>query len=191
MLDLGLLTQLVFYFAGYSTRVPRDVMWLLTGAPGDSTAALGVTGCVALARNCGIPHVVFISDTCHVSATAISAMNVIGGGAFPNAPTTAHSGTIDQLHAERIDGAAAHDASNVPEAAARYRAMYTRLLLTAVNGHDRSLLEERDNLKFLRPRTLGAYLARTAPTLSASVGAKQEPEARIESGPDAWLAVFD
>jgi acylphosphatase len=187
----GSIAQLIVYFAGYGTRVGDDIKWLLSGVPDDPSAAIAVNGCTTLARHCGIPHVVIISDTARVSATAISTQDVMGQAVFPSAPARDRPGAVDQFHnVVRIDRPLA-EVSNLIEEAKRYTPTYTSLLLSALRGNDRSLLEERQGVKFLRPRTLGQYLAKVAPTLSASVGAKQEPETRIESGDDAWLAAFE
>src|SRR5262245_41488106 len=53
--------QLIVYFAGHGINIHGD-RWLLSDAPVKSYAAVNLIGSVELARLCGVPHVVIISD---------------------------------------------------------------------------------------------------------------------------------
>ena len=65
-------------------NVRYNEYWLLSGAPDDPQEAVKVASSVALARYCGIPHVVLVSDACRTAAESIQAQNVEGSSIFPN-----------------------------------------------------------------------------------------------------------
>src|SRR3954453_3831326 len=56
--------QLILYFPGHGVNINRSEHWLLSDAPVRTSAAVNVAGSVDLARYCGIPYVVFVSDAC-------------------------------------------------------------------------------------------------------------------------------
>ena len=71
--DRGTCEQLIVYFAGHGVNIRYGEYWLLSGAPDDTQEAVNVEGSVVLARQCGIPHVVFISDACRTAAEGVLA----------------------------------------------------------------------------------------------------------------------
>ena len=48
--EAGTIEQLIVFFAGHGINLSRSERWLLTDAPGDSNAAVNVSGSVDLAR---------------------------------------------------------------------------------------------------------------------------------------------
>jgi hypothetical protein len=66
--------------------------------------------------------------------------------------------------------------------------------LSALSGEAPSILDDRDGVRFVRPRALQQYLqtatTETLKSLGAAIGAQPRPGAVIESGADAWLARF-
>jgi acylphosphatase len=191
-IDLGTVRQLIVYFAGYAVSINRGEYWLLSDAPEDPQAAVNLRGSVELARLSGIPHVVFVSDTCRVTAESINAQEMVGREIFPNVLRSERSGTVDQFFAVG-EWHRGHDANDA-YLEQQYGAAYTSVLLSALGGTEPSILEERDGVRYVRPRALMGYVARALPEHARSMDirrdARQEPEARIESGPDAWLAAF-
>jgi hypothetical protein len=197
----GLIDQLIIFFAGYSANVRHGEYWLLSQGFNDPTASVSVEDSKALARSSGIPHVVFVSDTCRVSP--ISAQAAAGRPIFPNAATT-KTGSVDQFFATRwvppsqeifTVGAASDGITSAADASRQYRAAFTTVLLSALGGHETSIQDERDGVMFVRPRALASYLTTAVPehllALGLSLDMQQEPEARIESDEDAWLARFE
>ena len=84
MIDGPGVDQLLVYFAGHGVNINRSEHWLLSDAPVRTSAAVNVAGSVDLARYCGIPYVVFISDACRSAPEGIQAQNVRGVDVFPN-----------------------------------------------------------------------------------------------------------
>ena len=188
------LDQLVIYFAGYAITANRAERWLLSRAPDDVGAAIDVGASAELARSSGIPHVVFVSDTCRVSAESIPAHTMLGHNVFPDRARTDRHGWVDQFSASSV-GVAARDPKDVAGWARRYGAVYTKVLLSALAGAEPSIQDERDGVRYIRPRLLAKYLSEAVPASLRSqnlpLDTQQVPDARIESGDDAWLAVFD
>lgn len=186
--------QLLLYFAGHGVNINRGEVWLLSGAPERTAAAVNVRGSVELARYCGIPHVVMISDACRVAAEGIQAQNVVGQDVFPNNAASDRSHPVDQLFACRL-GRTAAEIRDPGEAAAGYSALYTGELLRALHGDVPEVLAAGSDTagaaRFLYPRPLARHLETAIPKIVAGRGliarVNQVPDAIITSD-DLWLA---
>lgn len=75
---------LVVYFSGHGQWHTRADHWLLSGAPNSTAEAINLEGAMYLARRCGIPNVVFISDACRTIPRNDASNLVNGVDAFPN-----------------------------------------------------------------------------------------------------------
>ncbi|SNR74074.1 Caspase domain-containing protein [Haloechinothrix alba] len=186
--------QLVVYSAGHGVNINRCEHWLLTEAPVRTSAAVNVTGSAELARYCGIPHVVIISDACRVAPEGIRAQNVRGQDVFPNEGLSDRPGLVDQFFACFLGRTAAE--IKAPEAAAgAYKALYTQALLEALAGSCPDVLEDlrdaADPALYVRPRPLQAYLEEEVPRriLERQLAGKvnQSPDAIITSYED-WVS---
>lgn len=186
--------QLLLYFAGHGVNINRSEVWLLSDAPQRTSAAVNVRGSVELARYCGIPHVVMVSDACRVAPEGIQAQNVIGQDVFPNNAASDRSHPVDQLFACRL-GRTAAEIRDPGEAAAGYSALYTGELLRALHGEVPGLLEAGADAtgaaRFLYPRPLAQHLEAAVPRIVGARGliarVNQVPDAIITSH-DLWLA---
>ncbi|KAF1685259.1 hypothetical protein B1992_12835 [Pseudoxanthomonas broegbernensis] len=186
--------QLILYFAGHGVNINRSEVWLLSDAPERTSAAVNVRGSVDLARYCGIPHVVVISDACRVAPEGIQAQNVVGQDVFPNNAASDRSHPVDQLFACRL-GRTAAEILDPGEAAGSYTALYTEELLHALQGRYRELLDAgadaADPAHYLYPRRLARHLEAAIPRIVA----ERKLIARVNQVPDAiitsdalWLA---
>lgn len=191
---LGFIEQLIVYFSGHGINSNRSEKWLLSRAPDDPQAAVNVAGSEVLARFSGIRHVVFVSDACRTAADSIQAQGVTGGEIFPNLPPAGSENPVDQYFATLV-GHPAYEVKDVQASARRYRAAYTTVLLSALGGSDPSIAEDDAEGRLIRPRALKKYLRTAVPaylgTLNLSLEVNQEPDARIESDDDAWIARLD
>lgn len=186
---LGFIEQLLVYFSGHGINSSRREIWLLSRAPEDPLAAVNVSGSELLARSCGIRHVVLISDACRTAADSIQAQGVTGGEIFPNLGPSGAENPVDQFFATTV-GHPAYEVKDVKSSAKRYRAAYTTVLLSALE--DPTNAEEDGEYRVIRPRALKKLLRTAVPayigTLKLGTEVNQEPDARIESEDDAWIA---
>ena len=189
--------QLLVYFAGHGVNINRSEHWLLSDAPVRTSAAVNVAGSVDLARYCGIPYVVFVSDACRSAPEGIQAQNVRGVDVFPNDGASDRAQPVDQFFACRL-GKTAAEIRDPAEAASGFSALYTAAFLDAVSGQAPSLLdagkEAGDTARYVLPARLRDYLDTEMPrriVASRLVG-------RVNQSPDAivlahanWLSKVD
>jgi hypothetical protein len=190
--ERGDIEQLLVYFSGHGVNIRYGEYWLLSDAPTDTQAAVNVEGSVALARLCGIPHVVMISNACRTAAETLQAQAVTGGEIFPNDATAGMEGAIDQFFA-CLPGRPALEIKDLSLSAGEYKAVYTESLLEALEGKHFEVLDIKPQgsewLGWVRPRKLGKYLEKEVPRRTALHSVNQQPSARITSDDDeAWLA---
>ena len=189
--------HLLVYFAGHGVNINRSEHWLLSDAPVRTSAAVNVAGSVDLARYCGIPYVVFVSDACRAAPEGIQAQNVRGVDVFPNDGASDRARPVDQFFACRL-GKTAAEIRDPVEAANGFSALYTAAFLDAVSGRAPSLLdagtEAGDTARYVMPARLRDYLEAEMPrriVAARLVG-------RVNQSPDAivlahghWLARLD
>jgi hypothetical protein len=193
--DAGDIDQLIVYFSGHGVNIRYGEYWLLSDAPIDTQAAVNVEGSVVLARQCGIPHVIFISDACRTAAEGIQAQYITGSEIFPNTGPGGPEKCVDLFFASTL-GKPALEIRDPDDAAKGYRAIYTDTLVEALRGRLRPPLEtSADGKGFVRPRPLKSYLrdAVSKRLLNAKVNLtiSQVPDARITSDDNAWVAEID
>jgi hypothetical protein len=179
--------QLIVYFAGHGINVNRNEHWLLTEAPGRANAAVNVSGSVELARYCGIPHVVVISDACRVAPEGIQAQGVRGQDIFPNDGAGDRAKPVDQFFACTL-GRTAAEVKDPQNAAAMYRALYTGAMLEALEGKVFEVLEalaegSAEEGRCVRPRKLEDYLEREIPRRVRAMNLQNT----VNQSPDAIL----
>jgi hypothetical protein len=187
--ELGFIEQLIVYFSGHGINSGLFEQWLLSRAPDDPAAAVNVKGSEFGARFCGVGHVVFVSDACRTAADSIQAQRVMGGDIFPNVQPAGPERPVDQFYATLV-GHPAFEVKTVEESASRFRAAYSTVLLKALRGEDPSLVERLADMGVVRPRPLKRHLSTAVPAFftALNLGVSSQPDARIESEPDAWIA---
>ncbi|HEX2180302.1 MAG TPA: hypothetical protein VHL54_12440 [Actinomycetota bacterium] len=207
LVDLSTVEQLIVYFAGHGVNISRGEYWLLSAAPEDSNEAVNVSGSVELARYCGIPHVVLISDACRTAAEGIQAQGIRGSEIFPNLSEGGIENPVDVFFACAL-GAPALEVKDPKQAAAGFRAIYTDSLVEALQGRKDVLVKDPEEPApirlievagadegarrgIIRPWPLSFHLQSEVldRLISADVkpGVSQTPIARINSR-GTWLA---
>ncbi len=183
--------QLIVYFAGHGISLNYSEYWLLSDAPQVAHAAVHVAASEAVARYCGIPHVVFISDACRTAGEGVRFQRVTGSVVFPNVANTLLEGAIDQFYACGLGQAAAE----VREAAAPekgFSALYTEALLQGLAGKGDIAVDWADEGGHVRPRPLKNFLSvemkRRIERLGLQGKVNQVPDARITSDSAAWVS---
>jgi hypothetical protein len=195
IVDAGTTEQLLVYFTGHGVNIRYGEYWLLSDAPSDTQAAVNVEGSVVLARQSGIPHVVFVSDACRTAAEGVQAQAVTGSEIFPNDGPSGPEMSVDLFFACTV-GKPALEIKDAATAAGGYSAIYTRVLVEALNGdHPEAIQETVDGdtrIGLVRPRPLKRALtdevARRLAQPPVRLGVSQTPDARITSDEDVWLS---
>lgn len=190
--------QLIVYYAGHGVHNMRSERWLLTDAPRNTGAAVNVAGSVEAARYCGgVQHVVIISDACRVAPAGIAAANVSGTEIFPNETVSDTATPVDQFFACG-PGKAAVEVKDPKVAADNYNALYTGVLLEALDGSRPDVLEPAaeggGQVYYVRTRRLESYLRREVPqrvkALNLQHKVNQNPDSIITSD-QSWLSRLD
>ena len=194
--DLGTIEQLFVYFAGHGVNVRYDEFWLLSDAPDDPHEAVNVAGSVSLARHCGIPHVVLISDACRTAAGSIQAQAVVGSVIFPNSGPRDVAACVDVFYASAV-GRPALEVKDANAATAGFQAVYTNVLTEGLNGSRQEVVQVEQQaggapVGRVRAWPLKRFLQAEVPTRLVKLGVgltqSQTPDAIITSEPEAWLA---
>ncbi len=193
ILEPGDVEQLFIYFAGHGVNIHRREYWLLSDAENDPQEAVNVSGSEDLARYCGIPHIVFISDACRTAATTLRAQSITGSEIFPI--RDAARKPVDQFFACAL-GAPSNEIADADTTAREFKAAYTGELLPALSGKVPSLVEwvvENDkNVGYVRPWPLANHLVTAMEKRLADPHLKsrviQVPDALVVSGPAAWVS---
>lgn len=198
LVDADAFEQLFIYFAGHGVNLRYSEYWLLSGAPDDTQAAVNVASSVQLAKRCGIPHVVFISDACRTAPEGIQAQSITGSEIFPNRAAMGTMKAVDVFYASLL-GEPAKEIRDPGDSSSVYRSLYTDELLAALRGERTLLLDQPEppqGLKYLRPHKLKRHLTKEVPRLVRDrLGAlavnTQQPDAEVQSDPEAYLQDFD
>lgn len=194
IVDKRVYDQLVVYFSGHGLLLaPDSEAWLLSQAPANPNEAVNVTQCIRLARVCGIPHVVFVSDACRSMPATYGVAMVTPGSVFPSASPQADPPEVDTFYAS-LPG---NPAFELPpdQAIPSYRALLTHCLLEALQGQPPSIIRQVDRdgtiIHVVASRELKRHLLNAVPTAAraASIHLTQSPDIRVESELPRFLAV--
>lgn len=193
IVDKRVYDQLVIYFSGHGLLLaPDSEAWLLSQAPANPNEAVNVTQCIRLARVCGIPHVVFVSDACRSMPATYGVAMVTPGSVFPSASPQANPPEVDTFYAT-LPGNPAYELPP-DQAVPNYRALLTHCLLQALQGQPPSLIRQVDQdgtiIHVVASRELKRHLLKAVPTAAraASVHFTQSPDIRVESELPRYLA---
>jgi hypothetical protein len=195
IVELGTVEQLIVYFAGHGVNIGYGERWLLSDAPDDPQAAVNVKGSEELARWCGIPHVVFISDACRTAAEGIQAQGVSGSEIFPNSGASDVEQAVDLFFACTL-GRPALEVRDPDASANAFKAVYTEVLLDDLGGRNEQILdrvqESGQDFGLVRPWPLKLDLRekvlRRLKASNVQPGISQTPDARITSESTVWLS---
>jgi hypothetical protein len=183
--------QLVIYFSGHGFWKNDTELWLLSDAPGDANAAVSWAETAELAKDCGIPNVVLISDACRSIPNTPQKMRVRGTLVFPNEDVQRSRAKIDKFMA----AATGRPAYEIPlGAAGQMESAFTHCFLRAFKAPDRDMIqkvtEDGETIEVVPNRRLGKYLQREVSALLASVNIQldQMPDAEVLSDDDAYIA---
>ncbi len=190
------LDQLIIYFAGHGVNLQYGEYWLLSNAIRNANEAVNVKASEERARFGVVPHVVFLSDACRTAASGIAAQGITGSVIFSNPTQNIGSEKAVDLFFATLLGEPALEIADPNDAASKFKAVYTEVLLEALDGKIASALAPgEDGVLVVRPRPLKRFLARELPrrVFKATQGSNprnQVPDARITSDDTAWLSAI-
>jgi hypothetical protein len=191
LVKLGTLEELVIYFSGHGFLKDGSEQWMLSGAPNDTNEAINLKGSELLARDCGIPHVTFISDACRSTPDTLRASKVNGGELFPNENPSVDV-EIDRFLAA-LPGDPAYELK-LDDSTSQYESIFTACFLQAFEQPEADMVREVDKdgtrIRVVPSRRLKPYLARNvdAAAQKKSINLSQKPQSIIESGDDYFLS---
>lgn len=190
--DLQVFEQLVIYFAGHGYLNGTDEIWLLSQAPDDPDEAIDQTLSVELARSCGIPSVVMISDACRTNPPSQRGNRVGGSSAFPNLTGGDVDVEVDRYFATRPGDPALE--MTFEDAGGAYAGLFTEMLRRVHRDPDLSLVRrveiEGKTTAVVPSRRLKHTLPSrvTAAAEERSLTLRQIPQLRLECGEDTFIA---
>ena len=191
LVDRGTVKQLVIYFAGHGFINGYSEHWMLSAAPDNPNEAVSLIESVALARQSGIPHVVFISDACRSRSESLRTERVRGSLIFPNARSAPPvPSDIDQFLATLV-GDPSWEVP-VDQSASAYAGVYTATFLDAYRNASADMVRPIGDLMVVPNAKLKDYLAREVPlrAAQASITLKQRPETQVVSGELTYIGKY-
>lgn len=182
--------QLVIYFAGHGFINNYSEFWLLSQAPDNPNEAVSLVESVALARQSGIPNVVFISDACRSRSDSLRTERVRGSLIFPNnGGSPVPPSDVDQFLATLV-GEPSWEVS-VSESSSHYQGIYTSTFLDAFEHPDTAMIRKIDGKDVVPNYQLKQYLAREVPkrAQAVSISLNQRPDSLVMSGEGTYIGL--
>jgi hypothetical protein len=192
-------SRLIVYFSGHGyLKGPDSLFWMLSDVGDDPNEAVNLGGSIWSARDCGIRHLVFISDACQTVLTSPKWLAVTGSVIFGTPQRGVSRPEVDVFYATRPGESAYEVPRKTPStsAAKRYRAIFTDCLLDVLTHPNRRALAERTKpLPKCWVATcyrLKRHLENHVPRAAARENLKlvQEPDIRVESHLPNCLAEY-
>lgn len=188
------LRQLMVYFCGHGIHDDGSDIWLLSGAPANSSEAVNVAKSMRLAKRGRVPYVTFVADACRSAATTVQFDEVEGVSIFPNPVAANRSNDLDFFAACRIEDVATQVAQ--PDEPDTFEAVYSRVFAEALEGDYTELLDpimdEEGEGGVVRPHRLEEWLpglvAMRLDELGKGNSVSQVPAADVTQGADRWLS---
>ncbi|MBP33144.1 caspase family protein [Methylobacterium sp.] len=183
VIDKGIYSRLVIYFAGHGCIDRDSEFWLLSGAPRNSNEAINLIGSAHLARLSGLGNVVFISDACRSPSGDLAMSNVSGYNIFPNTGLVRPKATfVDQFLATQLGSVASEVSTD--QRAHLFSGLYTRSFLSAFADTPTDYVRTVEGSEVVLNRDLQRYLESDLPKRALALRLKQAPDVQITS-PDA------
>jgi hypothetical protein len=183
--ELGTVEELVIYFAGHGSVVGYGEFWMLSEAPHNPNEAVSFPETFELARLCGIPNVIFISDACRSTGESLGAQHMRGQLIFANDDNRNVSTKIDRFLATRL-GSPAYE---VKDTAGAYNGIYTACFLDAYKDPYFDTVKEVDGVLVVPNQSLELYLSKIVPQRVSGASSKidQTPSSILESKPEVYI----
>jgi hypothetical protein len=187
-LEPGTCEQLVIYFSGHGYLNDGSEHWLLSDAPANPNEAISVEENIQLARDCGVPNVIFVSDACRSTPQSIKADRVRGTLIFPNTGVSATArADVDRFFA-CLPGDPAYEVA-VDKSSGVYSALFTHCLRDAYLDTPQAETLNLEGVEVLTNRKLKKLLPGLVEARANKLSATlfQKPDAIVESEPEIYL----
>jgi hypothetical protein len=178
----------VIYFSGHGYLNDGSEHWLLSEAPTNPNEAVNVEENIQLARDCGIPNVVFISDACRSTPQSVKADRVRGMLIFPSTGVSVRArADVDRFFA-CLPGDPAYEVA-VDKSSGVYSALFTSCLEEAYQDTPKEQTTSVGGVEVLTNRKLKRILPGLveARAIKFSTTLFQKPDAIVESEPEIYL----
>jgi hypothetical protein len=181
--------QLLIYFSGHGLWKNRNEFWLLTGAPQDADAAISLEESASLAKDCGIPSVILISDACRTLPKTKQQEAVRGSVIFPNEE-------VQRQFRPKIDrflAAVETDPAYEIKIDGEVESVFTYCLRQAYQKPDadmiRKISEDGTEISVVPNTKLETYLRRRISEVfaSADLNLEQTPDVAVLSSDDVYI----
>ncbi|PBB20399.1 caspase family protein [Mesorhizobium sp. WSM4313] len=185
----GTMEMLVVYFAGHGYMSGCTEWWMLSDAPANPNEAISLLESSVLAKECGIPNVVFISDACRSTPDSLNASFVKGGYIFPNNTGSANVADVDKFMATRA-GSAALELPVSTSIAQGYQGIFTACFLDAFQKSSSDMvLTLRNGVAVVPNRLLKNYLKKEVLRRAQlkSITLRQQPDVEVTSNDDVYM----
>lgn len=188
LVQLGTLEQLIVYFSGHGFNVRYSEHWLLSGAPQNPNETISLIENIQLARQAGIPNVVFISDACRSTSDSLNIQQIHGSLIFPGGPPGRVF--VDKFYATLVGDVALE--INVDESIRNFKGIYTEAFLEAFNRPYAEMIKKINGTEVVPNRALRKYLEREVQNKASakSITLRQTPDSQIESDDDFYIARY-
>lgn len=184
--------KILIYFAGHGFELTAgNDIWLLPGYRRDSAESISIFLNKALAYTSGVPHIVFISDTCRSRTSANSVRAVQGNEIIPSMDRMNPRTEVDVLYSTWPG----QFSTDLLAQDGNYRSIYSECLLECLHGRVDQVIK---NVTLIEPNfpavlsyELNTYLKENVPTLMREAGGRpQIPMGDINSRDPYFLARF-
>ncbi len=161
-------SHLILYFAGHGLILNDSEFWLLSRSQDDPNEAINLTRAMADAKRAGIPHVVFVSDSCRTPPSSDEFRRIYGHAIFPTVANRTPV-MIDTIYAVE-NGDPAYEAKSD----GRFQGILTNTLLNLVRYPDPGMIELSEKMNVIPVVNLAEPLRRDV----VSAAAKVDPSMR-------------
>jgi hypothetical protein len=183
--ERGTVEELVIYFAGHGSVVGYGEFWMLSESPHNPNEAVFFPETFDLARLCGIPNVIFISDACRSTGESLGAQHMRGQLIFPNENNTHVATKIDRFLATAL-GSPAYE---VKDTAGAYNGIYTTCFLAAYQDPYFDTVKEVGGVLVVPDQSMELYLSKIVPQRASAASSKinQTPSSVVESKLEVYI----
>jgi hypothetical protein len=182
--------QLLIYFSGHGLWKNRNEFWLLSGAPQNADAAISLEESASLAKDCGIPSVILISDACRSLPKTKQQESIRGSVIFPNEEVQRQS----RPKIDRFLAAVETDPAYEIQIDGKMESVFTYCLRQAYRKPDadmvRRITEDGIEIAVVPNTKLETYLRRQIAEVLANANLKleQTPDVAVLSSDDVYIA---
>ncbi|KAB1231413.1 caspase family protein [Chryseobacterium viscerum] len=184
--------KIFIYFAGHGfEQTAGNDIWLLPGYIRDSSESISVFLNKVLAYTSGVPHIVFISDTCRSRSSDFNHRSILGNQIIPTLNRVNPRTEVDVLYST-WPGQVSTDIRIEDD---NYRSIYSECLLECLHGRVHEVIRNITGIVPTFPAVLSYelnnYLKENVPRLMRDAGSKiQVPMGEVNSRDPYFLSRF-